>query len=228
MKTTRRLVIPAVSLSLFIAASVAAQIAPTPPAQPAEIEAAYTLAIGKRVAAIVSALDLKDEAKAGRVTQLLTNQYRSLRARDEVIDAKLKVGAKDATGAKLDRTALFQEMSKPLHDQFLAKLATELTPAQIETVKDKMTYNKVKVTSDAYCAIVSGLKDEEKAKILEELKAAREEAIDGGSADEKTAIFQKHKDTINAWLNARGYDVAKATREWEAKQEVAKKKEDAR
>ncbi len=228
MKTTRRHLLPVSFLALSIGLNVAAQIAPTPPAQPAEIEAAYTLAIDKRVAAIVSALDIKDEAKTTRVTQILTNQYRSLRARDEVIDAKLKVGAKDATGAKLDRPALLQEMSKPLHDQFLTKLATELTPAQIETVKDKMTYSKVKVTYDAYCAIVAGLKDEEKARILEELKAAREEAIDGGSADEKTAIFQKHKDTINAYLKERGYDVAKATKEWEAKQELAKKKDDTK
>jgi len=228
MKITRRPFHPLISVLVFIALSVAAQIAPTPPAQPAEIEAAYTLAIDKRVTAIIAALEIKDEAKDRRVTRILTNQYRSLRARDEVLDAKLKAGAKDANGAKLNRAALFQEMSKPLHDEFLKKLASELTPAQIETVKDKMTYNKVKVTYDAYCTIVQGLKDEEKAKVLEELKAAREEAIDGGSADEKTVIFQKHKDAINAWLNGRGYDVARATREWEARQEQAKKKEDAK
>ena len=225
MKTPRRLLVPTCCLAAFFAFSVAAQIAPTPPAQPAEIEAAYTLAIDKRVAAIVTALDIKDEAKASRVTSILTNQYRSLRARDEVIDAKLKAGAKNASGAKLDRPALFQEMSKPLHDQFMAKLTTELSPAQVETVKDKMTYDKVKVTYDAYCAILPGLKEDEKAKILEELKAARDEAIDGGSADEKSAIFQKHKDTLNAYLKDRGYDVAKATKEWEGKQELAKKKD---
>ena len=54
--------------------------------------------------------------------------------------------------------------------------------------------------------------------ILAALKEAREEAMDGGSADEKTAIFQKYKDQINARLSSKGFDVAKATREWEAKQ----------
>jgi hypothetical protein len=228
MKTTRRLLLLTVCLAPLFVSPVAAQIAPTAPAQPAEIEAAYTLAIDKRVAAIISALEMKDEAKAARLAPILTNQYRSLRARDEIIDAKLKAGAKDASGAKLSRAALFQEMSRPLHDQFLTKLATELTPAQVETVKDRMTYNKVTITYDAYCAIVPGLKDEEKVRILEELKAGREEAIDGGSADEKTAIFQKHKETINAYLNGRGYDVAKATKEWESKQQVAEKKESTR
>jgi hypothetical protein len=49
---------------------------------------------------------------------------------------------------------------------------------------------------------------------------AREEAIDGGSAGEKSAIFQKYKDQINDYLNAHGHDVAKAYKEWESKQQA--------
>ena len=64
-----------------------------------------------------------------------------------------------------------------------------------------------------------GLDDKEKARILESLKEAREEAIDGGSATEKTEIFQRHKDKLNAYLASGGHDVAKAIKEWEAKQE---------
>jgi hypothetical protein len=80
-----------------------------------------------------------------------------------------------------------------------------------------MTYNKVKVTADAYGAMVPGLTNAEKAKILELLKAAREEAIDGGNAPEKSAIFQKYKDQINSYLDAQGHDTAKAFKEWAAK-----------
>ena len=36
-------------------------------------------------------------------------------------------------------------------------------------------------------------------------------------------IFQKHKDVINEYLNAHGHDTARAFKEWEAKQDVAKK-----
>jgi hypothetical protein len=86
-----------------------------------------------------------------------------------------------------------------------------------------MTYNKVKVTYDAYCSIIPGLKDADKAKILELLQVAREEAIDGGSAPEKSAIFQKYKDQINTYLNNGGYDVAKAYKDWEAKQQATAK-----
>ena len=67
-----------------------------------------------------------------------------------------------------------------------------------------------------------GLTDSDRAKILELLRVAREEAVDGGSALEKSAIFQKYKDQINDYLNAHGHDVAKAYKEWDEKQAAAK------
>ena len=203
-----------------LCASARAQYS-APPADKSEIEASYTLAIDKRAAAIVSALDLKDQAKAMRVSALLTNQYRSLRHRDEQIDQRIKSPTNEAAG-KPDRTVLFQSMSKPLHDEFLARLSADLSAEQIEIVKNKMTYDKLKVTYDAYCAIIPNLGEADKAKVKEELISARDEAIDGGSADEKSAIFQKYKDRINDYLNAHGHDVAKAYKEWNAKQEQAK------
>ena len=214
-----------VTLPLLFVLAASAQYS-EPPAQPAEIEAAYTIAIDKRAAAIVEALKLSDSGKAARVTEVLTNQYRSLRARDEAIDAKIKAQAKE--GAKIERASLFPSMSAPLHEKFLSRLATDLTPEQIETVKDKMTYGKVKVTYDAYCAIVPNLTEKEKERILEELKGARDEAIDGGSADEKSAIFQKHKDKINEYLTTQGHDVAKAYADWNAKQALAQKKDESK
>ena len=192
----------------------------TPPANSAEIEAAYTMAIEKRTEAIIQELAVNDPAKQARLHDVITNQYRSLRSRDETIETKLKASGKDAS-ANADRAMLVQQMSKPLHDQFLAKLSADLTPEQLEKVKDKMTYNKVKVTYDAYCQIVPNLSDSDKAKIMELLKVARDEAIDGGSADEKTATFQKYKDQINQYLNAHGHDVAKAYQEWSTKQAKA-------
>ena len=96
-----------------------------------------------------------------------------------------------------------------------------MTPEQVELVKDKMTYHKVEVTYKAYCDILPRLDSSDKTMIMTALKEAREEAIDGGSADEKSAIFQKYKDRINTRLNAKGFDVAKATREWEARQNQA-------
>ena len=194
----------------------------TAPFTAAELETVYSANIDKRAADILKALALQDEAKAGRVRDAILAQYRSLRARDEAIDVMFQSLSKNAPGIETNRAAILKVLSKQLHDGFLKRLAADLTPEQIEQVKDRMTYNKVKVTYDAYCQIVPKLTDAEKTKILEMLKAAREEAMDGGSADEKTAIFQHHKDQINAVLNANGHDVIKATKEWEAKQAAAK------
>jgi hypothetical protein len=138
-----------------------------------------------------------------------------LRVRDAAIDTRLKVEGQEVNYA--NRAAQLAVQSKPLHEQFLTKLAGSLTPEQIEQVKDLMTYNKVKVTYDAYCVIVPNLTDAEKAKVLELLKLAREEAVDGGNAPEKSAIFQKYKDQINAYLDAQGHDTAKAFKDWLAK-----------
>lgn len=195
----------------------------TEPFTAAEREAAYTTAIEKRVGDILKLLGIEDTAKSARVHDTIVAQYRSLRARDEAIDNMFQALSKNAPGIETNRNAILRVLSQQLHDHFLSRLTKDLTPEQVELVKDKMTYNKVKVTYDAYCEIIPKLSDAEKARILALLKLAREEAMDGGSADEKTAIFQKYKDQINAYLNANGHDVAKATMEWEAKQALAVK-----
>lgn len=196
----------------------------TAPFTAAELEVVYTTNIEKRAGDILQLLAIEDAAKATRVRDTIIAQYRSLRARDEAMDGMFQALNKNAPGIETNRQAILKILSQQLHHHFLTRLAADLTPEQIEVVKDKMTYHKVKVTYDAYCQILPKLTEAEKAKILEMLKAAREEAMDGGSADEKTAIFQRHKDQINVMLAANGYDVAKATKEWEAKQAQASAK----
>ncbi len=194
----------------------------TPPATRADLETVYTTAVEKRADEILAALALNDAAKSARVRDTVLDQYRTLRARDEMIDRILSAHGKVLPATNAERASLAQCLSGPLHARFVAKLSDDLSADQIEKVKDKMTYNKVKVTYDAYCAIIPGLTEQDKARIVELLKTAREEAIDGGSAKEKADIFQKYKDQINDYLNSHGHDVAKAYRDWNAKQEALK------
>ena len=221
---------PLISLLVFLAwtnnfvISARAQLS-LPPASPADLEETYKISIEHRVADILAQLKLTDQSKAGKVHDLIIDQYHVLRARDAAIDAELKTATNSSPPA--DRAKLFQAKTKPLHDQFLAKLSAELSPDQVECVKDRMTYDKVKVTFDAYCAIVPNLTEQDKAQILTVLKDARDEAIDGGSAKEKSDIFQKYKDRINAYLDAHGHSVAKAYLDWQAKQDAAKKTAEA-
>jgi len=205
---------------LLLATPVFAQQS-TPALTPGEMEAAYTAAIKARASNIVSGLSLSDAEKSDQVTEIILTQYRALRARDEFINAAIGLDSPNWSG---ERARLLQCAGSALHERFLSRLSAELSPEQIEIVKDRMTYDKVKVTYDAYCAIIPDLSDKDKTTILSLLKVAREQAMDGGSANEKTEIFQKYKSQINEYLNANGHDVAKATREWEAKRQQASAK----
>ncbi|MDR3457421.1 MAG: DUF3826 domain-containing protein [Verrucomicrobiae bacterium] len=207
-----RILMTLTALALALSGATVLAQGRTPPPSAAELEALYTTTIEDRTADILKAVNLTNEADATMVHDLIIAQYRVMRARDAMIDAQLRAMGKDINYK--NRVSQLQAESKPLHDYFFAKLAEKLTPDQVEKVKDKLTYNKVKVTYDAYLAIVPGLTDADKSRILELLKAAREEAVDGGSAPEKSAIFQKYKDQINDYLNANGHDTAKAFKDW--------------
>jgi len=215
--------------SLLVGAALLTQSAlaqmSTPPATPAELEATYTAAIEGRTDDILNSLALTNSTASNTVHDLIIAQYRVMRSRDDLINAKLVAAGKEITYS--NRASSLEDESKPLHDHFFAELAKVLKPEQVDTVKDKMTYNKVKVTYDGYNNIVPGLTETDRAKILELLKAAREKAVDGGSASEKSEIFQVYKDKINDYLNAHGHDVAKAYRDFEAKQALAQSTQSA-
>ena len=184
-------------------------------------EASYTEAIEKRTQDILAALDLKDPAKTAAAHDAIVAHYRHLRDWHDTHDARLKELTRQsgADGAAAEIDAIKASM-KSLHDQYLAALSSPLTAEQVEQVKDKMTYNKVRVTYDGYVEIVPDLTNAEKVRIVELLKEAREEALDGGSAEEKSAIFKKYKGKINNYLSGNGHDVAKAYKDWGERQKL--------
>jgi hypothetical protein len=165
-------------------------------------EAAYAADITRRADEIVKVLNLDDEAKAGRVRETIVAQYRSLRELDDA-------GKRDESAVKV------------LHEKFLAKLSLDLNEAQVEKVKDKMTYNVVQVTYNGFCEMLPTLTDVQKAKVRELLVEAREQAMDGGSSKEKHAIFGKYKGKINVYLTKEGYDLKKASKEWAERRKSA-------
>jgi len=183
--------------------------AEAPASAPSGAEADYTRAIEKRAADTVAVLNLADSAKAEKVQSLIVAQYRALREWHDTNDPKLK-----------DKTATTQAKEtvagtlKPVHESFITKLSAELRPEQVEAVKDKMTYNVVQVTYNAYCDQIPQLTDSQKAYILAQLKEAREIAMDQGSSNEKHAVFGKYKGRINNFLSKEGYDLKKTEKEW--------------
>lgn len=206
-------------LMLLPALQAAKKPASTAPALSAEErEAAYAQSIEKRAQEIMSALDLKGTAAAATATHdAIVAQYRALREWHDANDAKLAAAVKQPAATEAEP---IKHSLKSLHARFLDALTAQLTPAQIVVVKDKMTYNKLRVTYDAYCQIVPKLAEAEKARILALLEEAREEAMDAGSADEKSAIFKKYKGKINNYLDGQGHDVAKAYKDWGERQKA--------
>ncbi len=191
----------------LLASCVPLTLADEPGKAAQEAEAAYTRTIEKRVADILAVLDLNDPARSAKAHDLLIAQCRALRDWHDANDVKLK-------NVTPDQAAQIRASLKARHDKFLAGLSEVLTPAQVERVKDRMTYNKVKVTYDAYCEIVPNLTDGQKQRILELLKEAREEGMDAGSAEEKSAVFNRFKGKINNYLTAEGHDLKQAYKDW--------------
>jgi hypothetical protein len=166
-------------------------------------EAEYTKTIAGRAEKIMPTLEVSDPAKAQAVRELIINQFRALRDNDAIRDAKLKVSGNTGPAADAVKQQTL-DARKILHDAYLANLSKYLTPEQVEKVKDGHTPNKVAFTYQGYLNEYPNMNDEQKAKVLEFLKEARELAMDGGSSNEKDAIFNKYKGKINNWLNSQG------------------------
>ena len=179
-----------------------------------DVEAQYTKDLNKRGDDTIAALKLDDAAKAERVKQLVMNQYRSLRTLHDARDAKLKKIPKDDKAA-IDKTKADTDAAiKPLHDEFVSKLSAELTPEQVEIVKDKMTMGRLKHDWGGFTDMLPNLTAEQKDYILTQLKEARELAMDKGSAKEKHGVFDKYRGRINNYLSKQGYDLKQASKEW--------------
>ncbi len=227
MKNTSRFLMmmaALVAIQILPPAKVMAQeknapVMSTPPASLEELQAMYNSTVQERSLKIMQALAMNDEDKSNRVFSAIVAQYHALRARDESIDDALWNVAKGSHEWSQQRDEMFPMMSKPLHDHFIAAISPDLTPDQLETVKDKMTYGKVQFTYNAYCSIIPNLTEEDKKNILDWLKQAREVAMDGGTSGEKTAIFQQYKQKINGYLKSEGIDVAEATEKWVQRQQ---------
>lgn len=178
----------------------------------------YVNTILGRAQKVTDALNITGTDKGEQVRNIVANRYFILNDIYEERDSLKKV----ASSLAGDDKKLAQNFAESQKDQklyrshagFIADLSLLLDDAQIETVKDVMTYNVVKVTYDAQCDMIPTLKDEEKKQILAWLKEAREYAIDAESSKKKHETFGKYKGRINNYLSKRGYNLQKEREEW--------------
>ena len=194
-------------------------------------DAEYVKVILSRSQKIVDKLGLTDDAAKKNVLHVISNRYFTLGDIHDACDDKVKEvkGSGQLDKAQKDqlvtnlRNARDAELYKH-HFEFAAALSNYLTDAQVEAVKDGMTYNVVQVTYDATLAMIPSLSAEEKLQILNWLKEAREFAMDAGDSKSKHNWFGKYKGRINNWLSSRGYDLVKEREAWYKRIEAEKKK----
>lgn len=173
------------------------------------LDAKYVENILGRSQKVVDALSLKEAVDRQNVLHIVANRYFELNK----IYADRDTLKKDKSKRQLAEALCDQQLYKT-HHGFLARLATTLTPEQITTVKDVMTFNSVKVQCDALFDMIPTLTEEERLQCRLWYEEAREYAIDAESSKKKHEWFGKYKGRINNWLSARGYDLVKEREGW--------------
>ena len=178
----------------------------------------YVNSILGRSKKVTDALKLTGTDKGEQVRNIVANRYFALNDIYAERDS-LKKAASTLTGEQKRKAVEAAETLKDSklyrsHFAFTADLSLFLDDKQIETVKDVMTYNVVKVTYDAQCDMIPTLTAEEKAQIMAWLKEAREFAIDAESSKKKHEAFGKYKGRINNYLSKRGYNLQKEREAW--------------
>lgn len=211
---------------------VSVQVQAQPDNKSKETPTDYKKIVTERVKKFVDPMQIKDSAKYKKVVAVIVDQYSQVNTiHEESAAAATAIKAKGLVKTELDAALKGQEENKTAkllqqHQVFINQLDKQLTPDQVEQIKNGMTYNVLNVTYKGYQDMIPTLKAEEKEKIYNWLVEARELAMDAESANKKHAVFGKYKGRINNYLSAQGYDSQKERAAWEAR--IKAKKDSAK
>ena len=198
----------------------------------AQTEADFRKTVHDCSVKIVNSLGLTDSGKYNSLVDLLTDQYFDLnKVHDKTKGSIVAINSLQLAGEEKSSRIRIEEEKKAsqlsqLHKGFIVKLQKTLTGEQIEKIKDGMTYRVMPVTYTAYTDMIPSLTAEQKEKIYNWLKEARELAMDEGSSEDKHKVFGKYKGRINNYLSSQGYDMKAEEKAWQQRikdKEAAKK-----
>ena len=153
---------------------------------------ASNAALEKRVTGLVESLRLEDAAKRQRIHGVLSENLRMVR---------------DSHNAGMKPV-------KAVREKLIIGLEADLTPEQVDDIKDKLTEGKLPFTYKAYHAIVPNLTPEQDRKILGLLKQAREECLDVKNSHGMAVVFEKYKTQCENYLKSEGYDWRRLYKEY--------------
>lgn len=177
-------------------------------------EDGYRAVASQRAEKIVATLGLEQPEPAVRAREVIANHYIQLKALHDARDFRIKAAKSDSALSDAGRAAEIQRARDEaelkiyaLHYEFVSRLSAELPAAQVEKVKDGLTYGVLPNTYRVYLEMLPNLTSAQRAQILAWLTEAREHAIDGGSSEEKHGWFGKYKGRINNYLASAGIDM---------------------
>lgn len=192
-------------------------------------DTAYIKAVNERANKIAGTLGITDASKLQHVQAIIAQQYRALNLVHEGSKGVI-AGIKKST--TLTREAITEAVKKAeeekeaklkqQHAAYIALLSKELSPEQVEKVKDDMTYRVLPITYAAYQDMIPQLTDVQKQQIYVWLLEARDHAMDAESSEKKHWWFGKYKGRINNYLSAEGYDLKKANEDWAKRRNATK------
>lgn len=163
----------------------------------------------KKAADWVASLQLPAEKNSGYIITLIYNHLRKVRDwHNEHPYTSVPAGINPQTGkplSDLERQMIADStMPAEVHDKLMKGLHKSLTEEQVEAILDKYTVGKVAFTLQGYKAIVPDLTKKEEAFILDQLKKAREQAIDYKNMKQISAVFEIYKTHCEQYLNNNG------------------------
>lgn len=194
------------ALALIGAALIPASAAPT--------DAATQKRIDGKTSRLLGAIKLEDAAKTERVKVIVGDWLVTLWDWHGMNDPQLKdlwtqwnqaraVVPKDEFPAEViaHRIDAVYSSLKPAYQAFVSKLAIELTPEQVDALKEAWSRSPgMKRTYNAYLEIVPDLAEEHKKVIFDRMLIAREDAMLTDADKEIVAIYKRHKVKVEAYV----------------------------
>lgn len=172
---------------------------------------------------IVKALGLTDENKKANVQNVIANRYLELdkiHAEYEERDENIKTMDLEEKEPDILEQSYYEYNSALYRSRFgyITWLSFYLNKDQIDIVKNKMTGNMLKARYDAFVDMLPQMTDDQKNRVYAWLVEAREFSMDFINERKMRQMFTKYRGRINNYLAREcGYDIAKASREQEAR-----------
>lgn len=201
------------------------------PAAPASVPAGETAVerferrIGGRADQIMTRLALSDAIVVTRTRASVVKFYRDLDAAHALRDEQF---GKLVVGDAHQINRLYFNADKQAHHvygEFVGALARDLSEAQIDAIKDWMTFDMLRLSIEEYDRMFPQMNAKQRTQLHRWLLQSREAAVIAGSAETKLDVFRVNKMRLHAYLAAQGFDVEPALATEAARKAALKKSE---